>query len=310
VRKKIENSRSSNVLRWTASALFLAAISLSAETADAYCRTSSCDGGKTGARCSPALPSDCGIELFWKNPCVGFSMQKDASAQVSLAVATDIFEKAFQAWANVDCGGGKHPRISAVNLGTVVCDAHEYNKQAGNANIILFQDEMWPHVGANTTLALTTVTYNVDTGEIYDADMELNSANVSFTMDDKIVKYDLASIAAHETGHFLGLSHSTETAATMYLDYTPGSTELRTLEADDVAAICAAYPPGDPIPSTCDSTPRRGFESVCSPPPIEPESESCAMAPGKTRSSAFFAAISLAALGSLLKRRRDRRHCP
>lgn len=237
-------------------------------------------------------------------------MQKDASAQVSLAVATDIFEQAFQAWANVDCGGGKHPRIKAVNLGTVVCDAHEYNKQAGNANIILFQDEAWPHVGANTTLALTTVTYNVDTGEIYDADMELNSANVSFTVDDKIVKYDLASIAAHETGHFLGLSHSPETAATMYLDYAPGSSELRTLEADDIAAICAAYPPGDPIPSSCDATPRRGFESECSPPPIPQEDPSCAMAPGTSRTSASLAALSLIALGSFFKRRRDRRLCP
>lgn len=237
-------------------------------------------------------------------------MQKDASAQVPLAVATDVFEQAFQAWANVDCGGGKHPRITAVNLGTVDCNAHEYNKQAGNANIILFQDATWPHEGANTTLALTTVTYNVDTGEIYDADMELNSANISFTTNDTIVKYDLASIAAHETGHFLGLSHSPEGTATMYLDYKLGSTQLRTLEADDIAAICAAYPPGDAIPSSCDATPRRGFESQCSPPPIETEDPSCAVSPGPSRTSASLAGISLLVLGALLKRRRDRRLHP
>lgn len=308
--KKNENSRSSKFICWSAFAAVFFAFVLGAGPANAYCRTSSCADGKTGARCMPAAPTDCGIELFWKSPCVSFSMQKDASAQVPLAVATNVFEQAFQAWANVDCGGGKHPRITAVNFGTVECDAHEYNKKAGNANIILFQDATWPHVGANTTLALTTVTYNVDTGEIYDADMELNSANVSFTMDDKIVKYDLASIAAHETGHFLGLSHSSEGAATMYLDYTPGSTQLRTLEADDIAAICAAYPPGDPIPSSCDATPRRGFETECSPPPIQTEDPSCAMTPGASRTSASLAAISLMVLGALLGRRRHRRHRP
>jgi hypothetical protein len=269
VRKKNEsNVRTQGARVAISTALALVGALHSAE-ALAYCRTASCEGGVTGARCVPALSTDCGVPLFWKNPCVGFSMQEDASSQVPLALATEIFEQAFQAWTNADCGGGTHPRISTVNLGPAECNVHEYNKKAGNANVILFQDLTWPHVGGGTTLALTTVTYNVDTGEIYDADMELNSVNVSFTTDDKLVKYDLASIAAHETGHFLGLSHSMTGSATMFSDYSPGSSQLRTLEKDDVDGICAAYPPGAPIPSTCDSSPRRGFESECSPLPSD-----------------------------------------
>ncbi len=307
-KKNESNGRSTRARVAISTALALVAVLQTGE-ALAYCRTASCEGGETGARCMPAQPTDCGIELFWKNPCVGFSMQRDASSQVSLAVATDIFEQAFQAWADVDCGGGTHPRISAVNLGPVECNVHEYNKKAGNANVILFQDQAWPHAGGGSTLALTTVTYNVDTGEIYDVDMELNSANVAFSTDDKIVKFDLASIAAHETGHFLGLSHSTTSTATMFLDYSPGSSELRTLEADDVAAICAAYPPGSSIPSTCDSSPRRGFESECSPPPVTEDEPMCSTTKGPTHTSTSATAVSLVAvLGWFTKRRRDRRH--
>lgn len=307
MRKNKESNGRSHFARVAISTALALMGALHSEAALAYCRTASCEGGETGARCVPALPTDCGVELFWKNPCVGFSMQEDASSQVPLALATEIFEQAFQTWANADCGNGTHPQISAVNLGSVECNAHEYNKKAGNANVILFQDTTWPHVGGGSTLALTTVTYNVDTGEIYDADMELNSANVSFTTDDKIVKYDLASIAAHETGHFLGLSHSTTGSATMFSDYSPGSSQLRTLEADDIAAICAAYPPGAAIPSTCDSSPRRGLESICSPPPIPEDGESCSTASGTTRSSTSTGAVALvAALGCFAKRRRDR----
>ncbi|MDC3984850.1 matrixin family metalloprotease [Polyangium jinanense] len=287
----------------------VAAVTLFAPTASAYCRTTSCKGVGTGARCMPMRTTDCGIELFWKNPCVGFSMQRDASVQIDLDDATKIFEEAFKKWTDADCGDGKHPRIKAVNLGPVECHAHEYNKKAGNANVILFHDDVWPHAGAGSTLALTTVTYNIETGEIYDADMELNGANVEFTTGTDNVLYDLPSIATHETGHFLGMSHSADGTATMFADYTPGSTELRSLENDDIEGICAAYPPGDPIPASCDPTPRRGLESQCNPEPIPTDDggSCCATAPGTPRSAGGTALAALAlALGLAARRRAER----
>jgi hypothetical protein len=286
----------------------LAAATFVAPSASAYCRTTSCKGVGTGAKCTPVRPTDCGVELFWRSPCVGFSMQKDASVQIDLDDATKIFVDAFQQWTNADCGDGKHPRMKVVNLGPVACDVHEYNKKAGNANVILFHDDVWPHAGAGSTLALTTVTYNVDTGEIYDADMELNGANVEFSTGIDNVLYDLPSIATHETGHFLGMSHSSDGTATMFADYMPGSTELRSLENDDIDGICATYPPGDAIAASCDPTPRRGLASVCDPPEIVAEDGSCCTtAPGTPRSAGTSALAALAfALGLAAKRRAKR----
>lgn len=278
---------------------------LDARPAAAYCRTAACDDG-TGARCTPPLPTDCGKPIFWPKPCVSFSMQRDASNQVTLDLATKVFVDAFQTWMDADCGGGAHPRIEVVDLGPVECHAHEYNQKAANANIILFQDEVWPHPGAGSTLALTTVTYSVDSGEIYDADMELNSANTQFTTGDTSVGYDLPSIATHETGHFLGLSHSTDPTATMYRDYIPGTTGLRTLEPDDIAGICAIYPPGDAIPDSCDPTPRRGFSSICSPAPVDQDTGGCcSTAPGAPRGLGTAAVAALVVgLGIAARRRR------
>ncbi len=292
---------------WTGAAL-ATLVFFSVADASAFCRTSACLDATgavfTGARCEPAQATDCGKVLFWSSPCVSFSMQEDASAKTSLDVATKVVKDAFLRWEQADCGAGKHPHISVKNLGPIVCDKHVYNKKVGNANGIMFHDDVWPHEGAGSVLALTTVTYNVDTGEIYDADMELNSANVNFTTGDTGVEFDLPSVLTHEAGHFLGLSHAPDPLTTMFADYQLMNVELRTLEADDIAGICDVYPPGDPIPSTCDPSPRRGLVSECTPAAAEPDSGCCTIAPGKTSSSGTTAAIAIVLAFALARARR------
>jgi hypothetical protein len=275
--------------------------------AAAYCRTASCPNGVTGARCDPAMSSDCGVPLYWSKPCVSFDMQQDASAHVPLDVATQIFHQAFATWTTAACPGGGTPHVELVDLGPVPCNRHEYNQTQGNANIIMFRDDSWPHAGQGSTLALTTVTFNLDTGEIYDADMELNSSQVEFTTSDTAVQFDLLSVATHESGHFLGLAHSPVADATMYPDYKPGSTSLRSLTDDDRAAICVAYPPGAAIPSDCDPTPRHGFSSTCAgatPPATTTTSSCCTVAPGAaSRDDRAIALLAIALLAMRARRR-------
>jgi hypothetical protein len=239
--------------------------------AHAWCRTTTnVDFVESAAK--PC--DDIGKPIYWSSRCVGFSIQRDASVQVDLATARDLEQKAFNEWSTVDCPpdpvacvgkGAGNPSISASDLGPVDCDAVEYNSKVGNANIIMFRDVQWPHENDGVTLALTTVTFSIDSGEIYDADMEINSDPRlnKLTTGDTGVVYDLWSILTHETGHMLGLAHTqpTNNAATMFPYYNTGKTFMRDPSQDDICAICAAYPPGRT--TVCDSKPRNGFSLTC-----------------------------------------------
>jgi len=293
--------------RTSIAALALAAALLGEGRASAYCRSSVCKvDGKSihGKVCSPPVDDDCGTVLQWRQPCVGFAIQKSASRQVSLAEVEKIAKVSFAAWTTVDCGGGEHPRIEVDDLGTVSCSRVEYNQHAGNANVIVFRDLEWPHMdegsGTTDTIALTTVTYDVVKGDIFDADMEINSFQNQFTIEDTMVDVDLRSVMTHEAGHFLGLAHSTIADATMFPNYMNGSTDLRSLKDDDQQAICNAYPPDRAPKGTCDGLPRHGFSPECQTAQTE---GTCAFSPTNEGFS-LAALLPFAALLGLARRRK------
>ena len=245
---------------------------LGGRDAGAYCRSSACaphdPGGTTqGQICNPAQPdTDCGVELQWRQPCIGFNVQEDASKQVDYATAEQTLNQAFAAWTGVDCGGP--PSIQIFDLGPVSCARVEYSQHGGNANVLVFRDDGWPHDsggGGVDTLALTTVTYDVVKGDIYDADIEVNTAANTFTTSDNPgpMDVDLLSVLTHETGHFLGLAHSQDASATMFASYVMGTTGLRVLQPDDVAGICEAYPVDRRSVGDCTGLPRHGFAPEC-----------------------------------------------
>jgi hypothetical protein len=200
---------------------------------------------------------------------VGFNIQAGASGQIDYATAEATLTAAFATWEQVDCGGAGAPSITVMDLGEVSCARVEYNQHAGNANVLVFRDDGWPHAddgsGSADTLALTTVTYDVDKGDIYDADIEVNSANNTFTTTDTPTDtdVDLLAVLTHETGHFLGLAHSAEGGSTMFPDYERGSTAIRVLAPDDELAICVTYPPDRSATGDCTGLPRHGFAPEC-----------------------------------------------
>jgi hypothetical protein len=298
-----------------------------------YCRTSHCPAtGEEGQVCTPASADDCGFVIYWTKPRITYSVQVDASVQVPFETIRGVLRTAFETWTSADCGGAS-PRIEIVEAEPAACRRQEYNRDRGNANVVLFHDDVWPYGEDDGRLALTTVSYDTETGEIYDADIELNAAHAIFTTGEDLVQVDLLSIVTHEAGHFLGLAHSSHAEASMIAGYPPNSITLRDLCEDDRAAICAAHPPA-PITKGCDPTPRHGFSALCSEdqpvPVVEPEDEDncccpdgytcetgvcveagcCTVAPGRGGSRSGGWAGALAAVGALLlgaRRRAARR---
>jgi hypothetical protein len=226
-----------------------------------------------------------GFPLFWRNACVSYDIVKSASIHISYQEAATGIALAFTRWTSTTCSVPNHGvgrvSIDVRDLGPVECDKVEYDNLGGpNQHAIIFRDTEWPYNDTSNTLALTTVTYDPNTGEIYDADMEINTYQYPISADPVVAKggYDFLAIVTHETGHFLGMAHSTDTHATMYAHYTPGSEAMRLLTEDDIAGICTIYSPdgtrnvapaaspsGSLHETECDPTPMGGFTTQCMP---------------------------------------------
>lgn len=253
-----------------------------AGNAAAFCRTTTCGPGECTPSPSCVYCLEGGKPLFWASGCMSFSVQQEGSLKqgINAQVTQDLVAGAFLKWMSASCGGGQTPGLHISQTGFVECREQEYNQDDKNANIWLFRDDVWPYANSGNTLALTTITFNVDTGEIYDADVEINSsdpANTKLTIGNQGVESDLDSIVTHEAGHFLGLAHSCTNVATMFASYQPTTTTLRDLEADDMAGICTIYPPGT-SPDSCDPTPRHGFSGECG--SDKKDTGCCTTAPG------------------------------
>ncbi len=307
--------------------LFGLSVCTAATTSWAFCRTTTCD--RTQELCRSDHRTGCLLEgkpLFWPDTCVTFGVHAEGSPRrgITYREAEQAAARAFQAWVSVDCGDGRTPSIGVVRVGEIHCGHVEFNYptpdnerlNAPNANAILFRDDGWPHDDANKTLALTTVTFSRSTGEILDADIEVNSFGVALSTDARSGSNDLQAILTHEAGHFLGLDHSHLPEATMHASYSTDVTDMafRSLHRDDERGVCAIYPPGAiaafddadlPREDLCRGEgPRYGFSRYCSLPVEADAALLCSVKPGQAPLRGAPALLVFGLAGALLIRRR------
>jgi hypothetical protein len=298
-------------------ALVASLVAFAPTTAHAYCRTTT-----TPLPASYSPTRGCfteGLPLYWKNACVGYAVEQTGATRFPFEATTAIIDEAFATWGDVTCtDSGAQVGIGASNLGPVSCDEVRYNPTGPNQNVIIFRENGWPYSDPNNTLGLTTITFNADNGEIFDADMEINASGGNLSITEQVPSngFDLASVVTHEAGHFFGLAHSTDSRATMFASYRPGSSALRTLAQDDADGVCEIYPsptertvdrrvaPGGVLPAgPCDTAPRHGFGSACAANPTSEEG-GCTMASAPATGPGAATALGLALAVAFSARRR------
>ena len=262
--------------------------------------------------------------LLWTEPQVTFVQDtlgtEDTQGNGSEFIA---FSNSIASWnaAAAGCSSvrvSEGPRVSERKIGWV-------KGAPDNHNVVLYRrvgctaaapngDPCWSDdscqnkydcwAGRGGTLALTTTTYDLDTGHIYDTDIEANDVFFFFTTVDGVpcgttpspscISSDVQNTMTHELGHALGLDHAPEAYSTMYATADKGEISKRVIDSDSQRYLCEAYPSAG-IPRDCVALrpPRRlGAEDLAAP-------FGCAAAPGGL---ALVAAAALLAFG----RRRGR----
>jgi hypothetical protein len=223
-----------------------------------------------------------GKPLFWNQRVVPVMVfAKDPPAPFTEEGLVQLMTAAAAGWSR--------PANRCTALQLVIIPVREASSKTvlDFSNRVTFRRDRWcrdpPDENGNDkcyppdALAMTSVFQNVNTGQIYDADIEINAANVAWTDvlalpdggHDLGNAWDLQAAMTHELGHLIGLEHTcwinspiaganhlgepvkpcgpsdVDGATTMFPQIGPGDARFRTLSPDELMAACDIYPPPD-----------------------------------------------------------------
>jgi hypothetical protein len=190
--------------------------------------------------------------LFWRYRWVTIHPAYDTCEDVSEEGVRLAIARSVAAW---NTAGETCSDFMLLDGGAM--PARRTNLDGGDPDMINHirwrQQGAWPDDPG--TLALTTIVYRTASGQIVDADIDLNGDYDHFWTDTTMpgqVNVDVENTMTHELGHLLGLAHVLDDEATMYGVSFDGDLEKRTLAEDDVAGLCFIYPvglstPGAPV---------------------------------------------------------------
>lgn len=241
----------------------------------------------------------------WQQRCIPFYLSTsgtlfDSEAREQLVI------NSFAQWSGQACTD-----LSFQYMGRTA-DTDEWlpMQPAANKNVIAAVDSGYePFEEQSGLLALTTTRYSVATGEIFDADIIVNTGDHLFDdISDAVAcrnttdAFDLRSVLVHEMGHFIGFDHTDIESATMFASADTCEVVKRDLDTDDQLAVCTVYPAGDdahtctpPESYTPNGSDPSAFRNQCdrtSDEIIEPGGCSCGTSP--TDTSALVALLACA----------------
>ena len=214
-----------------------------------------------------------GVPFAWKNSCVWLTAFPAELPLLTRDQTSEAMAAAVATWSK------QNPTVGAcsyLDLRLTVADASAPVPAAANdgMNIIRVRTDTWcpkpPNCYDLAALAMTTVSARTSTGEIIDADTEINAVTFSWADVTRNAptgnEQDLQNALTHEMGHLIGLDHTCSlsgirptdqngnpipdcanasaavVATTMFPSANPLDTNKRTLADDDVMGVCGIYP--------------------------------------------------------------------
>jgi hypothetical protein len=239
--------------------------------AQAYCQRSTCESKSCKRDEHQCIASGSG--LVWPGTPIPYRFHVEGSSKLDDDRVRDAMRRAIRRWEDVRCETGRTSLSFSEERD--VTTGPKNDRTRGPLNFgIYFRDDGWP--GESDELAVTHLRRGDNTGIIVDGSIEFNTTNHTFRVDDnnnnsavgvdadadanddtpdltseethRVV--DLEAVMVHEVGHYLGLDHSTAPNAVMVEIYCAGihpcprpASQLRELGDDDIAGVCALYPP-------------------------------------------------------------------
>ncbi|MFI5177232.1 MAG: matrixin family metalloprotease [Vicinamibacterales bacterium] len=186
------------------------------------------------------------IALKWPAmPVRYFITNRDVPGVTATQLQTAV-DRAFAAWGSLPSA-----RISAQFVGLTGADPANND----GVTVIGFQS----HPELDRVLGATTHAVDDVTGVVVESDIFLNSTfDWSVAANGEASRFDVQSIATHEIGHLLGLSHSAlgetelrpsggrrvlaKSAVMFPIAFPAGTIADRTLKPDDIAGMSDLYP--------------------------------------------------------------------
>lgn len=197
-----------------------------------------------------------GPSLFWRNRTVTMHPSISNDPKLAQEVLVGAMKWAGDQWSSSNASDLRFVLGEPVTQRWV---GYDWSHNKPNYNLVTVRKSKegdfyseWLH--ASRTIALTSITYIRSSGEIVDADIELNAEKFTFTdcpIDSStcITLYDLKNTLTHEYGHVLGLNHPSADRngshhTTMFAESMKGETAKRILSEDDKFGLNFLYPAG------------------------------------------------------------------
>ena len=232
-------------------------------------------------------PTKAGNYLYWESGCVFLTVDSDGTKEVAGDAEFPVIDQCIATW-NDDTTSCSYLKVMDAGKASVEVNGKDYTNVLKFRDTSWCRPataDAPAKCYSDASAGITTATYVDDGGKrdgaIVDADIEINGKNFSIavngvTLGTSGCNAELANTLTHELGHLHGLEHTclasgdpqrvdgngnpvpacsatsdpAITEATMYPFQDCGETKKETLEADDIAGICAVYPTAKD-PHTC-----------------------------------------------------------